>query len=1036
MPWGSEGRFTRKSFSGARDNPAITPQKTQAKMEEPTISTNLLEEIDLLSGSYLDVIDLEGVLGVASSRPEYGFLKVRQYLKRGDPGSGIPFRNEMTDVLIGIYQYEKDFQFIVRGRKNEVNVYYGFPSGYEEYLKAALENAYAELLLDERQGLKDILGSSHQTWWLGLSCGLPSELRDKESFLSEQVERLMRALYGEEYLLAFKAIPFRADHISEMTREINRRLLYLRTEGERLPWEHVRTLQRMYRRTNEILEDCARLGGWSVSVVFASVDRETVMKISSYVKGIYSGEQSYPVPIRTYFLSRPRNLSDALYLKENRPVGSVRTLLRGPLSTIMDSGRASVLCRMPFTEFPGFRVGKSAYFDVHQDNLDAESLDLGKIVMGKRETPNTLQVPLDDLTRHALVAGVTGSGKTNTCMYLVTQLQKKENPIPFMVIESAKATYRKLLNDFGMRDLRVYSLAEETVCHFRMNPFEFGEGTNIQSYINSLYALFNAAFILYAPMPYVLYQALHDIYRDRGWNLATGANERGSGTPYAFPTLTDLYEKIEEVVDSLGYEQRITMDVKAALKTRINSLRIGVKGIMLDTYRSIPMPELMERPTVIELERIGDDEEKAFLIGLLLIKLFEYQKNKGESGGRLRHVTLVEEAHRLLKKVPMEFSTEVSNTRGKALETFCNILSEARAYGEGVIIAEQIPSKLIPDVVKNTNLKIIHRLVDYEERELVGRATNMIEEQREHLSILPRGTAVCHFEGLDLPILVKVPLVIDTLERDEVTPQLRVSESISTVDGFDKLIFRYAGCEGVCNDACRLLDAAREFFEDPTFARRFQSSMFVLFAECEMSGAKEDIFNLMKDDVNRISGKRDDYSLIFCVLVNSFHLFLLKAARQSNIRYEELERAEKRFANLIIEFLDGKSGSRPLRDMGGLLQDLFKGAQKPSPVCSLICGEKGCFFRVWVREACSGESFREWARIYRSGKESGLYDFSIELVRASWPSLFTVKAAETIKLATLCLTYNMMSEYGTPISLQEHRIKRFEKGYPWIALGV
>lgn len=1039
MPW-----VKNSAFSGKGRQNRISHTNTQLDVAQSlTVDVTrgiskdhaLLSDFDYLSGGYLEEVGLDGIVHASSSRLSYRFLKVEQYLRNEDSSHDIPYRNEMTDVLMGIHQYGNPLIFVVRGRVSEVNIYYGFPNGKEGYLKAALENAYSELYLGEGYSIEDILGNMGQVW-VGFSCGLPSELRDKDKILSEQVERLMRALYGEDYLLVLRVIPVDAGFITGASRAISERLLILRTECERLPWEHVRALQRMYRKTDEILDDCLRVGGWSASLLFASEKKDMVPKIGSYIKGIYSGKQSYPVPVRTFILSRPMTSRDVLYLEERTTGVPVETLQRGPLSTIMDSGRVSVLCRLPFKEFPGFKVGRTVYFDVHQEKAGAVSLELGKIVMGKRETENSLLMPIADLTRHVLIAGVTGSGKTNTCMHLIRQLRIMEDPIPFMVIESAKTTYRKLLTSGEMRDLRVYSLGDETACHFRMNPFEFDKGTNIQSYINSLYALFNAAFILYAPMPYVLYQALHDIYRDKGWNLATGENERGTESPYAFPTLTDLYGKIEEVVESLGYEQRITMDVKAALKTRINSLRLGVKGIMLDTHSSISMQELMEHPTVIELERIGDDEEKAFLIGLFLIKLFEYQKNKGESGGKLRHVTLVEEAHRLLKKVPMEFSTEVSNTKGKALETFCNILSEARAYGEGVIIAEQIPSKLVPDAVKNTNLKIAHRLVDFEERELIGRAANMEEKQREYLSILPRGTAVCHFEGLDLPMMVRVPLVLDTLGASGEVIQDATKESFAEIEGLKRLAFRYGFCEKFCKEPCRWLDAARDFTEDQGFVSRFQALMLASFSEGEPTEIRENLFEIVKEDINRVSGRKDDESLIFCVFLNSYHTFLSKATRRSKLGYSEIEAAELKFADSIARLLQRRIGGEELDAIGINLRKMFESVEKQSSVCAYICGGKGCFYRIWVWEKCTGESLREWTRIYRHGREKELYGFTLELVRGWWPTLFTVKAKETIKVVALCLTHNMMSCYGTPTNLQAYRIKRFTNGYPWDALGV
>lgn len=1038
VPWESDGFFRKRRT----DSRATEPARSAAEVSTPTprVETTpdgaVLADIEYVSGNYLRGRDVAREVQAAREAGACTFLRVKEYLRREWPDAEVPLRNEMTDVLIGLHQLGRPLVFLLRGREREVGIYYGFPGDAIGYLQATLENAYAEISLFD-EGTADDLTSGAGEVYVGISCGLPSELRNKDFSLLEQIERLIRGLYGEEYFLAVRAIPVTDETLEEMSRFISQRLLVLRTECERLPWEQARMLVGMYRKTNEIVEDCRRLGGWSVSVTYASASKETAQKVASYVRGIYSGRQSYPTPLRTFSLPGRKEARDIFALQDRTYPGHVGTVQRGFLATLMDSGRVSVLCRLPRAEFPGFRVGRGACFDVHHECDSTDNVELGNITMGNRDTGNRLLFPVPDLARHVLVAGVTGSGKTNTCMSLIRQLASREKPVPFMVIESAKAAYRNLLNDAVLGEkLRVFSLADETTSHFRMNPFEFPEGSSLQSYINSIYALFNAAFILYAPMPYVLYQSLHEIYRDKGWNLLLGVNECGDRSPYAFPTLTDLYVKVEEVVDSLGYEQRITMDVKAALKTRINSLRMGAKGVMLDTHASIPMRELMEYPTVIELERIGDDEEKAFIMGLLLIKLFEYQKNKGESGGELRHVTLIEEAHRLLKKVPMEFSTEVSNTRGKALETFCNILSESRAYGEGIIIAEQIPSKLIPDAVKNTNLKVIHRLVDFEERELVGKATNMEEQQRAHLSVLPRGMAVCHYEGLDLPIMVKVPLVVDQLGWDAGDLAEKVRESSRMAEGSQRLRYRYGACVDRCLKPCQLLDAARDFAEDPAFVSRFLSSMFVVLSEQDPGHVQRDIFELLVNDVKRKSGGGDGEGLIFCALLNCFHSFLMRASKGLRLGYGRLEEAEEVFAEALIPYAERGLYSEKFGDIAAKLKEVFGKAARPSDLCFHICGERGCFFRMFVREICVSGAFSRWVDIYRGGRERELYDFTLELVRDAWPALFSVKAKETIRKLALCLTYNMLSDYGATMSAQQHRIERFLSQYPWEILEV
>ena len=173
---------------------------------------------------------------------------------------------------------------------------------------------------------------------------------------------------------------------------------------------------------------------------------------------------------------------------------------------------------------------------------------------------------------------------------------------------------------------------------------------------------------------------------------------------------------------------------------------------MLDTARGIPMGQLLSYPTILEMENIGGDDEKTFLMGLLLAKLYEYRRLQAASGkltGGLQHLIIFEEAHRLLKNTETQVDTESSNMRSQAIEVFTNMLSEVRAYGQGVLIAEQIPSKLAPDVLKNTNLKIAHRLIAQDDRQSVGQTMNLNTDQVTHLGILSPGMAAVYAEGAD-----------------------------------------------------------------------------------------------------------------------------------------------------------------------------------------------------------------------------------------------------------------------------------------------
>ena len=264
---------------------------------------------------------------------------------------------------------------------------------------------------------------------------------------------------------------------------------------------------------------------------------------------------------------------------------------------MLNSRELASLTHLPKEEMPGYDVKDTARFGVClPEKHRSLQVFVGEIVDRGNGTGNNYGVPIGDFSKHGLIAGVTGSGKTNTCLSILHQLWTGSSRIPFLVIEPAKAEYRSLMNIEGYDNLQIFTLGDEMTSPFRLNPFEIIPGVKLQSHIDTLRAVFNASFVMYAPMPYVLERCIHEVYQDKGWDLTTNTNRysfSGRWDPYLrYPTLTDLYRKIDSVVEAMGYEDRLTMDIKAGLKARIGSLRIGGKGCMLDTPMSIPMEHL------------------------------------------------------------------------------------------------------------------------------------------------------------------------------------------------------------------------------------------------------------------------------------------------------------------------------------------------------------------------------------------------------------------------------------------------------------
>jgi DNA helicase HerA-like ATPase len=504
----------------------------------------------------------------------------------------------------------------------------------------------------------------------------------------------------------------------------------------------------LLQRELERLDQSMAAGQWLVRTYFGANTADDAKRLASLVQGAMAGTDSRPEPVRTTLCQE-----DGIALDH--------------FQTFLTSQEVSLLVQLPREEVPGYALYDHVRFDVDFHTDDPEALPLGQIQHNGKNTVETYNISLDALAKHAVVIGVTGSGKTTTVMNLIDRVVQANKP--FLVIEPAKTEYRSLHTALAPKPLHVYTLGNDMIAPFRLNPFEFETdddpgNASLLTHIDFMKAVFNAAFPLYAPMPQVLEEALHEIYEDKGWDLTSGVNRRLANWEDRhkhpiFPTLTDLYVKVEEVTVRLGYDKEVESNVKAALKSRIGSLRIGSKGLMLDTPRSIPMSALLSIPTILELENIGNDDEKTFIMGLFLARLYEYRRlqfARGTLPSGLQHLIVFEEAHRLLKNTSTEVSADSSNPRAQAIEVFTNMLSEVRAYGQGVLVAEQIPSKLAPDVLKNTNLKIVHRLIAKDDRESIGQTMNLSEEQQFHLGILTPGMAAVYAEGADHAYLLRL----------------------------------------------------------------------------------------------------------------------------------------------------------------------------------------------------------------------------------------------------------------------------------------
>ena len=485
------------------------------------------------------------------------------------------------------------------------------------------------------------------------------------------------------------------------------------------------------------------------------------------IMSLFQGSNSSYSPLTAYPLDIERDskiltMYQSFYVNEQNFLPERMTLLSRPnfdgklgLNTYLTANEVSLIAGLPQKEVPGITVKENVDFGLNFKQSDGEIL-LGNLIQKGRELPTIpVKISSDVLNKHVFIAGVTGSGKTTTCQKLLM-----ETDFNFLVIEPAKTEYRALINSPQFHNVIVFTVGDELTAPFRLNPFELVRGESVSSHVDMLKATFTSAFQMEASMPQILEEAIYKIYEDKGWDIDTSRNYLRADYD-SFPMLSDFLKALEDIVQSKGFSDRLRDDYRGSLISRFSNLTKGSKGALFNCRRSINFEKLLDQNVIIEMEDLKSAEDKALLMGFILTRLSAVIKQRHKVNKNFKHITLIEEAHRLLSRV--EFGD--SGSKRLAVETFTDLLAEVRKYGESLIIVDQIPNKLAPEVLKNTNTKIIHRLFARDDKESVGDTMLMDDKQKEYLSALEIGQAIVFSEGMSRPVHVKIKSVTDTSDN-------------------------------------------------------------------------------------------------------------------------------------------------------------------------------------------------------------------------------------------------------------------------------
>ncbi|GIH29053.1 hypothetical protein Aph01nite_73630 [Acrocarpospora phusangensis] len=565
----------------------------------------------------------------------------------------------------------------------------------------------------------------------------------------------------ESTLTTLMSRPFGWVVVAEPTDLLDAEVAHLRTQlnvlrqygdaSERSRYDAERAERRM-----QELDAFREAGLWNVRVLAGAAGPEELRQIAPVLVG--SVEMSHhPYRLRSAMAgpARPNatepvyGFGEALGVNFQDPTDSAAA----PFAAT--AGALAALAGLPRREVPGVRVLDTGFFDVtsEADATTGEMIDLGAIMDGQERAVGTFRVPLATLNRHAFVTGATGSGKSQTVRHLLEQLTRAG--IPWLAIEPAKSEYSAMAGRVEQHaPLTVINPSAPDNVPFSVNPLAPEPGYPVQAHIDMVRALFMAAFDAEEPFPQIMSLALQRVYEANGWDVVTGGGIPGAAVQPAIPTLEQLQQHALEVIQEIGYGNEVQADVEGFITLRLRSLRVGSAGRFFEGGHPADIGGLLQRNVVLAIEDVANDEDKAFLMGTLIIRIVEHLRMRArqEKSSGLQHVIVIEEAHRLLR----DRGAQRASTH--AVELLAGMLAEIRAYGEGIIVAEQIPTKLVSDVVKNTALKVMHRLPAEDDRQLVGAAMNLSEEQSRQVVSLQPGFAAVFADGMDRPLRVQVPL--------------------------------------------------------------------------------------------------------------------------------------------------------------------------------------------------------------------------------------------------------------------------------------
>ena len=510
-------------------------------------------------------------------------------------------------------------------------------------------------------------------------------------------------------------------------------------------------------------------GLWNCASYVLAQDAKISKNVVNFLSSLTQGDESFSEPefIQEWSYESGNGITPfgeiSKYLKYfSHPIFEFENSILVTPTAYVSTTELAKLFAFPNNSVQGVPVIGCARFgrEPHFSKDSSKLCEIGcSYHMRTPEKLNRVKIDKAELTAHTFITGSTGSGKSNTVYKLLSELCLHNNSdTHFLVVEPAKGEYKNIFGGIktdkekGVNGVYVYGSNYRMAPLLRLNPFSFPEEIHVLEHIDRLIEIFNACWPMYAAMPAVLKEAIESSYESCGWSLTHSVCE-----PKRFPTFEILLKKLPEIMDSSAYSKDSKSDYTGALVTRVKSLTNGINGQIFCSDKELSNEELFDRNVIVDLSRIGSMETKSLIMGILMIKLQEHRMaNANNTDDDLRHVTVLEEAHNLLRRTSSEQSQDSSNLQGKSVEMLANAIAEMRTYGEGFVIVDQAPGLLDMAVIRNTNTKIIMRLPDESDRILVGKSAGLNDEQIVELSKLDCGVAAVFQNHWLEPVLCKI----------------------------------------------------------------------------------------------------------------------------------------------------------------------------------------------------------------------------------------------------------------------------------------